>query len=146
MRDVKQENLGWRDESISRRHRLYGYNLPCVDIDFMVIEYLRNMPVAIIDYKHERAIIDANNLSSGVQAQVNLANMAKLPAFVVQYEENFKWFWIIPLNSFAKDIVHKVTTYDDLEVNEERYIKFLHYLRGVKMTDQEWSEIKAKLN
>ncbi len=145
MRDVKQEKLGWRDESISRRHRLYGYNLPCVDIDFLVIEYINDEPVALIDYKHERAIIDVDNMPSGMRAQTKFATKASVPAFIVQYEENFKWFWIIPLNSFAKDIVHKVTTYDDLEVDEERYIRFLHYLRGIKMTDQEWSDIKEKL-
>ena len=35
---VPRERTGWRDEEISRRHRLYGVSCPMIDIDFLVSE------------------------------------------------------------------------------------------------------------
>ena len=36
---VKPETHGFRDESISRRHRMYGFNCPAADLDFLLVEF-----------------------------------------------------------------------------------------------------------
>lgn len=41
------ERTGWRDMAISQRHRLYGYDCPMFDIDFMCVEYDKSMPVCL---------------------------------------------------------------------------------------------------
>ena len=48
---VKKERNGWRDEAISLRHRLWGWDCPCVDIDFLLIEFDKSLPVALVEYK-----------------------------------------------------------------------------------------------
>lgn len=52
---VRRERTGWRDEGISARHRLWGFDCPAVDLDFLVVEYNHGLPVGLIEYKHERA-------------------------------------------------------------------------------------------
>lgn len=46
------ERSGWRDQEISLRHRKWGFNCPCTDLDFMLLEYNHGAPVAVVDYKH----------------------------------------------------------------------------------------------
>ena len=53
--EVKKERSGWRDEGISRRHRLWGVSCSATDIDFLLVEYIYNTPKAIIEYKNEHA-------------------------------------------------------------------------------------------
>ncbi len=52
---TSSERTGWRDREISSRHRRWGFHCPGVDLDFLLIEYHRAEPVAIIEYKHHRA-------------------------------------------------------------------------------------------
>ena len=78
------ERMGWRDEELSRRHREWGYDCPAVDIDFLMIEYDRSMPKAIIDYKYwQELFIDRTTASA--RALISLANSAKIPACYVYY-------------------------------------------------------------
>jgi hypothetical protein len=52
---VRQERTDWRDERISHRHREWGFDCPAVDVDFLMVEYDRGLPVGIVDYKHYKA-------------------------------------------------------------------------------------------
>ena len=52
---VRRERSGWRDEWISKRHRLWGFDCPAVDIDFLMLEYDRSVPCALIEYKEQHA-------------------------------------------------------------------------------------------
>jgi hypothetical protein len=69
---MREERTGWRDnrldilniglgisskwdEAISRRHRLWGNDLPAVDFDLILIEYFEQQAKAIIEYKTENA-------------------------------------------------------------------------------------------
>ena len=36
--EVRKERTGWRDEEISRRHRLWGVSCAATDIDFLLVE------------------------------------------------------------------------------------------------------------
>ena len=47
-----------RDAWLSGRHRVWGSNVPAMDLDFILAEYDRCVPIALIDYKHERATIN----------------------------------------------------------------------------------------
>ena len=52
---VREERSGWRDESISKRHREWGFNCPGVDLDFLMVEYNHGLPIAVVEYKHWKA-------------------------------------------------------------------------------------------
>jgi hypothetical protein len=72
-----------RDAWLSGRHRVWGSNVPAMDLDFILAEYDRCVPIALIDYKHERATINLESANS--RTLTALGDMAGIPAFIVRY-------------------------------------------------------------
>lgn len=131
------ERTGWRDEWISRRHRTWCRNVPCVDLDcvltkngaemgengWQAIEYDNREPVAIIEYKSITAVVnkdDANNTTLK-----RLADRASLPFFVVIYNQANVKFGVVPLNDLALQLLPA-----DVVMNEAQYQRFLLMIRG----------------
>lgn len=119
------ERTGWRDQPMSDRHRKWGQNCPMVDIDFLVVEYDYCVPIALIEYKNERAEIkeDAN-----YKTLIRLGNMSRLPLFRVQYANTFEWWQVESLNGFAEHHLSAQT-----KMTERQYVTFLYKLRGRKL-------------
>src|ERR1700738_3063583 len=100
-KQVVPEKLGGRDQKISERHRLYGFNCPAVDIDlFLVVEYTGGSPSAIVGYtggespsailemKHSKALGKVNKDSQNIRVIEKLCNSysgGALPMFIVYY-------------------------------------------------------------
>lgn len=141
---VRQERSGWRDEAISHRHREWGYNCPCVDLDFVVAEYNYGKPVAIVEYKN-RHYNQANTSDPTYQALIDLANGYEggaLPFFIAVYDSEDWWFVVHPLNEAArKHYAHCVGE----ALNEQRFVKSLYLLRKAKL-DEKDKEAIARLN
>lgn len=83
----REERTGWRDEFLSRRHRLWGANCPMVDIDLLWLEYDLGAPIAIIEYKHDRAS-PQDPTHPSYRALKRLADRAALPCFAVRYRDD----------------------------------------------------------
>ena len=81
---VRAERSGWRDMELSQRHRTWGFNCPCVDVDFLVVEYNSGLPVALVEYKNYRAQ-PPNLMHPTYRALKALAEIAKIPFVVVFY-------------------------------------------------------------
>ena len=125
-----------RDEIISLKHRGWGFNVPAVDIDFLMIEYDQSIPKALIEYRHLNGSV---RVDASIKALIALGDMAKLPFFVVQYyydTDNGKlWkpatvdtpahFRIIPMNQHAEPHANSADW-----LNEDEYRKWLHQIRG----------------
>jgi hypothetical protein len=120
---IKQERSGWRDEAISRKHREWGWDCPAVDIDFLLLEYDRAIPVALIEYKHENAPV-AHSVHPSYRALSILATRANIPFFSVRYASDFSWWLITALNELAKRILP-----DRVTLDESQYVQFLYQLR-----------------
>lgn len=123
----REERTGWRDEEISLRHRRFGVNAPAVDIDFLLIEYDRAVPAALIEYKEWNARqFDIHDCSARVL--ISLADSAGLPLFVVRYKlyENGGDYHIKAVNQKAFQKLPK----GHLEVDEPNYCRFLGQIRG----------------
>ncbi len=127
---VRQERTHWRDETLSERHRLWGYDCPAVDVDFLLVEYDRREPCAIVDYKHEQLAVWHRNASSSVIA--SLATKADIPAFVCAYAKDFSWLWPIPLNPQAKKWIPE---HDGKRLTEKEWVTLLYQMRGRDMPD-----------
>jgi len=121
---VKGERTGWRDGHLSERHRKWGLGVPAVDMDFLLIELDRSKPVAIIEYKLEFARLEYPSHPS-YMALSKLGDAANLPVFVVRYAQDFSWWRVVSLNSFAKKILP-----ERVEINERLYVSWLYNLRG----------------
>ena len=125
-RIVAAERTGWRDESLSRRHRLYGWDCPCLDIDCLFLEYDHGKPIAIIEYKNERAA-EVNLNHPSINAIRSLANASHIPALIVRYSTGFTWFTITEINKCSA-----ITAPKD-KISELDYVTFMYLLRGKKI-------------
>ena len=124
MPQVRAERSGWRDETISKRHRLWGWDCPAIDIDFLMIEYNRGNPIALVEYKHERAM-EFNIKHTSYQAMIKLANASKIPCFVARYADDFSWWDITPINGYATKFLPKKQ-----RITERQWVAMLYKIRG----------------
>lgn len=130
---AKHEITHWRDEELSKRHRQWGYNCPAIDVDFLLIEFDSETPIALIDYKRETAPPVSVSKSPGLVAVGKLGNMSGLPAFVVRYAINFSWFKVLPLNKTAEGAIDRHGVFRAREaITESQWVEFLYFMRGRK--------------
>jgi len=124
MPEVKQERTGWRDLSLSQRHRRWGWDCPAVDLDFLFLEYDKGKAVAIVEYKHERAAPQYASHPT-YQAMIDLGTRASVPVFAVRYTDDFNTWKIIPLNDKAKEWLPERKT-----MTEREWVTLLYHIRG----------------
>jgi len=106
---VRAERTGWRDQEISARHRLWGFNCPAVDLDFLMVEYNHGKPVGLVEFKHYLAQFP-NLLHATYRAIVDLADNYRptdgrepgLPCLIAFYWPDMWAFRIHPLNDLAR--------------------------------------------
>jgi hypothetical protein len=136
---TQHERTGWRDEEISRRHRQWGYSLPAVDLDFVLIEYSRREPVALIEYKHERArSIDLSHANyEAVRRLANNYRPVSLPFFVAMYWTPFFAVRLLPMNETATAFCQRMYEFDgeSAMLTEQRYVRALYRLRKIRPDD-----------
>ena len=125
--EVRKERTGWRDEGISRRHRLWGVSCAATDIDFLLVEYNYNTPKAIVEYKNEHA--PPQNLSaSQYQVLKNLGDRAQIPVLAVRYTDDFSKFYVVPVNEKANEFLPKRT-----EMTESEFVALLYRMRNINL-------------
>ena len=135
---VRPERTGWRDENLSARHRRWGWDCPAVDIDFLLIEYDHGKAVALVEYKHEKALPQKASHPS-YRALIDLSSKATIPFFVARYADDFSWWKIIPLNRQAKKVLPERT-----EMNERQWVTFLYKIRGSTPPESLFDGVKIK--
>jgi hypothetical protein len=142
--DVRVERTGWRCEEISKRHRLWGYNCPAVDLDFLVSEYNHSKPVALIEYKEIHAQLpDFNNLHPTHKTLMALAdgfNKGALPFMIVFYCSQNWFFKVFPINDVAKILYGHIA---GMEITEKRFVTSLYRLRKIALTIDDKKIINA---
>jgi len=114
-----------------------------MDLDFILTEYDRCVPIALIDYKHEHGVINLE--SANTRTLIALGDMAGIPAFIVRYghskqdgwwgdvpEDSVPWFQVIPLNVYAhgKDMP---SNSNNTKLSELVFVSWLYELRGRKI-------------
>lgn len=128
-----EERSNWRDEEISARHRTWGFNVPAVDADFVLVEYDRATPAAIVDYKHRQR-------SEWTGDRANLAALGKLygpdgnqlPFIVAQYDPDTWCFMAHPINAAGTASCDQHGLPYGTVVNEDTWVGYLYALRGRK--------------
>jgi len=132
-----------RDAWLSGRHRLWGRDVPAMDLDFILAEYDRYVPLALIDYKHEHGVINLE--SANIRTLIALGDMAGLPAFIVRYghsnqdgwwgevpEDSTPWFQVIPLNVYAHG-ADLPSNDNNIKLSELVFVSWLYDMRGRKI-------------
>lgn len=128
---VKQERTGWRDLELSLRHKKWGWNLPAVDLDFLLLEYDRGKAIAIVEYKHENATPQIATHPS-YQAMIDLGTRAGIPVFACRYKSDFTQWNIVPLNNEAKKWMPNGRTH----LTERQWVTFLYKIRGYDLPQE----------
>lgn len=124
----KMERTGWRCEHISQRHRVWGYNCPAVDLDFVVVEYNHGLPVALIEYKDRRAQ-KPDTTHPTYKALASLANCyspGAIPFFIAVYCPDEWWFTVHPINVAAKNYYK---TGHSATMTEQQFVRSLYLMR-----------------
>ena len=124
MPEVKQERTGWRDLTLSTRHRRWGWDCPAVDLDFLFLEYDKGRAVALVEYKHKRAMPQFATHPT-YQAMIDLGNRAGIPVFACRYDDDFVDWGIVPLNAKATEFLPERSVMSEVE-----WVTFLYRLRG----------------
>ncbi len=83
--DVRPERTGWRDQQISNRHRLWGWDCPGADLDFVMVEFDKGLPKALVEYKALGAAFP-NQKHPTYQALRVLADASGIPFLIVFYD------------------------------------------------------------
>lgn len=134
---TKPERNGWRDSELSRRHRKWGLNCPAVDIDFLLVEYNHEKPVALVEYKNINANIPNHFNHPTYKALSYLADNHKprpLPFFIAIYDSNHWWFIIKPINEKSKKLLSFV---EGKKISEQYFVKILYRLRKRFLEEEE---------
>lgn len=136
-RAVRIERTGWRDMGLSERHRMWGWNTPAVDLDFLFLEYDQGKATAIVEYKAEVAppIVLAHPT---YQAMQDLADRAGIPLFIVRYAPDFSRWKVAAVNACASAWLPK-----RVEMTEREWVKFLYKLRGRIVSDETLRGLKS---
>lgn len=134
VKGVSKERTGWRDQYISELHRTWGVGCSCVDIDFLMIEYNYGIPKGLVEYKHENAPpINYNHPS--IRAYKYMANCTLIPFFTCRYAGDGSWFFVTPVNDFARELLPKPR-----KLTQYEWVELLYLCRGSKIpTDIEQS-------
>jgi len=138
-REVRPERTGWRDMRLSQRHRQWGWDCPAVDLDFLFLEYDRGRAVALVEYKHERAMLQHASHPT-YQAMTDLGTRAGIPVFAVRYADDFSWWRVVALNAKARDYLPQRR-----EMTEQEWVTFLYELRGYKPPEDLFSQARITI-
>lgn len=131
-----KENTFWRDGKLSKRVRKYG--IPTTDLDLIILEFNQASPVAIMEFKNERA--ERKELSHPtIVAIMRLCDAANIFFFLIRYSNDFSKYIVTAINQKAHD--HLVAAYVDTAIDdsgiakvefrsEGDYVAFLYGLCG----------------
>jgi len=133
---VKNERSGWRDIELSKRHRTWGEPLAATDIDWL--EYYKHEPVALIETKCQQPKNRITEYLKGAnkEATQKQADRAKQPFFLVNRANDFSWFYVMPLNEYARNFLPKTD-----KMSEMDYVALLYKIRGLKIPNRIKNEI-----
>ena len=139
MTTVRAERTGWRDLSLSQRHRRWGWDCPAVDLDFLFLEYDKGKATALVEYKHERARPQMASHPT-YQALIDLGNRAGVPVLAVRYADDFSWWRVVPLNDKAKEWVP-----ERCDLTEQEYVTLLYKIRGYEVPPRLFEYAKVEV-
>lgn len=142
---VRQRRSGkhYRDTWLSDRHRLWGFNCPAADVDFLLLEFNNERPVALIDYKESHHQEDYADSRSSRNALKLLADNSKIPFLIVKYVTGGGTFQVLPQNEIGAVMCASNRTVLNPQLTEVQYVDFLYWLRGMQMPLEILEDITA---
>ena len=137
---VRKERTGWRDARLSERHRDWGFNCPAADLDFLMAEYNKGLPVGLVEYKHHFRSFPKNFDHPTYRALSALCNdhgawkngefvQDPLPFLIARYWPEIWGFCVVPVNDMASSFFWK-----EEYLSEYDFVRRLYLLRRLTLT------------
>lgn len=125
---VKPRFTDYNDAVISDWHRTLGWNMPAVNIDFLMVEYDRGQPKAVVEYKHQNAKnIHYDHPTFRAVRELCSPRVDELPFFLTVYTHDFSQFRVRPMNVAAWQQLSSPVTKN---LSEGEYIQLLTKVRN----------------
>lgn len=116
---------------ISIRHREYGYDVPAVDLDLLLVEYDHALPVAVIDFKFGLGtVVNLRHASMRALGQLHSPAGEALPTFVVRYHDDPWRFAFEAVNSQAIKTMTRLNIEPRKVLTEPQFVQVMYQLRG----------------
>lgn len=132
---VRERRGYYHDDWLRDRHRLWGFDCPATDIDFIAIEFNNEAPTALVDYKEDHHTQNLNDSRSGRNAIKALANNSKIPFYVVRYVEHGNTYRVLSQNEYGYKRLLEHGNIAGKTLTEVEYVSFLYWLRGMTVPD-----------
>ena len=132
---ARKMDTGWRDRTLTDRHKAWGHSFPVAGMSFPMVEYDRGQPLAVISYIRRGVELPTGpEISSAYLAFGRLCrkNGDQLPFLTVQYDVRNWAYRVFPHNAPAREFLgapgwHTMT--------ETQYADTLYRLRGRLLPD-----------
>ncbi|MFH1013597.1 MAG: hypothetical protein V1769_03705 [Thermoplasmatota archaeon] len=138
---TENERTGWRDKEISHRHRVWGFNCPAVDLDFLMVEYNIGLPVALVEYKYFNAAIP-NLKHPTYRALHALADSAQIQFYLAYYWPDIWAFKIIPINELSQIFYNSKMP---VIFTERQYVEMMYRIRHRAIDEYVFKLLKNEL-
>jgi hypothetical protein len=140
---VDAETRMVHDRELSDRHYAWGQNCPAVDLDFLMCEFNRGIPVVLVDYKWQGAALgNTNGFTFKALSSLYNADGKPLPFFIVRYWPDTWAFKVLPVNAPAQ---HWLNTADWVPMTEKQWVGGLYRMRKIALSRGDEAAI-ARLN
>lgn len=103
---AKQEVTNERDLTFNNMHRTFDDKCYSTDLDFIEADGKGNI-LALIEIKSKGNLSDFQR-----NVFLNIANILKVPLYVINHDENYIDFYVTPVNKFARKELSEITYYD----------------------------------
>jgi hypothetical protein len=120
------------DRELSDRHYKWGQNCPAVDLDFLMCEFNRGIPVVLVDYKwHGAHLGNTNGFTFKALSSLYNEHGELLPFFIARYWPENWAFRVLPVNKPAQDFA---STSDWMPMTERQWVLGLYRLRKIVLS------------
>jgi hypothetical protein len=131
------------DRELSERHYAWGQNCPAVDLDFLMCEFNRGIPVVLVDYKWQGAPLgNTNGFTFKALSGLYNEHGDQLPFFVARYWPDVWAFKVLPMNAPAQAWLQADTW---VPMTEKEWVTGLYRMRKVALNKGDCASI-ARLN
>ena len=131
------------DRELSERHYAWGQNCPAVDLDFLMCEFNRGIPIVLVDYKWQGAPLGNTN-GFTFKALSGLYNEQgdHLPFFIARYWPGTWAFKVLPVNEPAQE---RLSTAGWVPMTERQWVSGLYRMRQIALSRGDLATV-ARLN
>lgn len=140
---VNAETRMAHDRELSERHYAWGQNCPAVDLDFLMCEFNRGIPVVLVDYKWQGATLgNTNGFTFKALSSLYNEHGEQLPFFIARYWPGTWAFKVLPVNEPAQGWL---MTSEWVPMTERQWVTGLYKMRKVALGRGDTAAI-ARLN